>query len=235
MRSILIKNINPSIGESISVDGKNGHHLINVARIKNNESIVIMDGTGTFFYGRVLNVHKKHLDLIIEKREMINKCNLFDLAFCQTKRDALEDVIKSSVEIGIDKFIPVISQYSSNHEINMNRIMSIIESAMIQSNNPFFLNLEEPIALNKLCDRFCDYDKIFYFSSTPNSQSTTLYGPLENDKILIIIGPEGGLSIGEEKILQPFKNFFSINLPTNILRSKTAIGVASGYIIGMTK
>ena len=54
---------------------------------------------------------------------------------------------------------------------------------------------------------------------------------LKDGKLLIIVGPEGGLSKREEEILFSSPYVGNVHLRTNILRSTTAVCAAMGYCL----
>jgi RsmE family RNA methyltransferase len=69
-------------------------------------------------------------------------------------------------------------------------------------------------------------NKIYFSSITSNHQKIDAF--VENT--LIIIGPEGGMSESEEKVL--IESSKVINLPTFILRASTAVSFCTGFISG---
>ena len=60
---------------------------------------------------------------------------------CLVKKDALELIVRQSVEIGITDLKIVKSSRSQNYKINESRLEQIITSAMEQSNFSYRLNL----------------------------------------------------------------------------------------------
>ena len=91
--------------------------------------------------------------------------------------------------------------------------------------------MNEVINFSKLENCFYQYDKVFTFSSSDNTQKprSQIKG---FKKALVVIGPEGGFSQEEETILGNDQKTTMINLPTPILRAPHALSAAVGFLLG---
>ncbi len=233
MRAIYLKDLKNEIKNNlITIRGEKAHHLQKVARVKVGENILILDGRG-FTVEAIIESHgKRELQVKVVESKLIesNKPN-FDLAFCTPKKNACDEILKIATELGINKIYPVHSEYSSRHPFNNERVEKLLESALIQSNNPFFPKFNEVIGFNDLEDLFGSYDKVFVFSSkddveVPKNQIKSF------KKGLVIIGPEGGFSPEEERFLEGGSKTIKIHLSTPILRAPHALSVAIGFLLG---
>lgn len=217
--------------EIAEITGDSAHHLVKVVRIKPEEKILILNGLGDHFECDVQTVSKKSVTVQILVQKRLEKKHNIDLALCPPKKDATADILKYSVELAINKVFPIESQYSQLKIENNERTFRLIESAMIQSNNPYLLEIEEGRNFETLDELFKDYDFIYYFSSHSNIKQCE---KLENKhKILIIIGPEAGLSYEEEEFLLTHKKVNVVHFDSWILRSQTAVCSAVGYVFGL--
>ena len=127
-------------------------------------------------------------------------------------------MIQKATELGVTRFIPLLTDRTVVRKINEKRIKKIIVEASEQSNR---LNL--PI-LDKL--------KNFEEFLKENIDMTIIFGDLNSDNkkidikrdepLCILIGPEGDFSIKEREIISKMKNIIPININKNILRSETA-------------
>jgi 16S rRNA (uracil1498-N3)-methyltransferase len=202
------------------------HHLVNVMRIKQDEDVLIITNTkGSGLKTSVHNISKKELTLKITKEINTNKSYSIDLAFGVPKKDALVEILKAATEIGINKIIPIQTEYSwSKYEFS-DRYKKIITTAVEQSNNLFFPEIcEDKVKLNSI--KFEQYDSVIYFSSNFEMGVNEIK---PKGKILMIIGPEGGLSPNEERFLKDHAQITNLNVP--ILRAKTAVSFCLGTII----
>lgn len=222
-----------NLNDEISIGGDNGKHLIKVTRIKVGEEILLLNGKGLKAHTKILEHDKKNVRLRILKIELIEKYEFIDIAIACPKRDAFVDIVRACVELGVSKIIPMRSKYSQLKEISNERMDKIIESGMIQSNNPFFLKFEKLIDLKDLINDVDQYDHVFYLnysdSTFPNVEK--LKG-LMSKKILLILGPEGGFSMDEELEIKKINGVESIALSPYILKSPTAAIAGVGLLFG---
>ena len=233
MRAIYIKDLKNEIKKGlITVKGDKAHHLQKVARVKIGENILILDGRGLTVTAKIESHGKRELQVKIIESNVIepNKPSL-DLAFCSPKKNASDEILKIATELGINKIYPIYSDYSSRYPFNQERVEKLLESALIQSNNPFFPKFKEVIGFSELEVLFEDYDKVFLFSSkdcveAPRNQINNF------EKGLVIIGPEGGFSPKEESSLKSVSKVVKVHLPTPILRAPHALSVAVGFLMG---
>lgn len=228
MRAVYLEQDIKNVKE-VSVEGAKAHHLINVIRISVGENVLALDGEGGSALFEVTDVKKKSLVLIKEKyffeKEKETK---IDLAFCQVKKDALESVLKASVELGSNKVTILNSTFSQRYKLNIEKINKQMIAALEQSNNMYLPKL----ILKKLNEiDLTEYDAVLYFSSIKGEEGRSYDS---GKKYLVIIGPEGGLSREEEEELSS-KGAHSIKLDIPIMRTSTAVGCAFGYLLGKIK
>ena len=130
------------------------------------------------------------------------------------------------------------SQFAQEVEIGegKSRFLKIIESAMIQSNNPFFTKFEQtiPFADLEIFLKQAKYEKIFYFTSLASTAAFPSPAlPLtKKDKTLFIIGPEGGFSTEEESYFSNNPQISKHHLNSYILKAQTAVVAAAGFLLG---
>ena len=226
MRAIVIKNFY-SKTNTFLLEGKKAQHLLHVARVKIEEEVKILDGTGHSYLTKVLNIKKKVIELeILEKRESKPKKLNLAVSFGLTKKESFELSIKQLVEIGIQEINILSTEYSQRYEVKEDRMESIIESAMEQSNQANY-----PIIKFQNFDEYLENEKnqIIYFSSIETENKDLIVN--KNKKYNLLLGPEGGLSRKEESKVAE-KGSLVIHLPTNILRTSTAVNFCSGYTLG---
>lgn len=228
MRSIIL---NEQLKEEIIVSDRDKlHHLNNVIRIKNNEKILILKGDGEKRLYEIVGISKKSIKLI--SKDKIEKTFVrfnIDILIGATKKDDLNNILSSCVELGISNIFLVKTDYSQKIDYDMDRILRILYSAQEQSNNALTPTV-------KLIDNLADFDivdyrKIFVFHPQDIEKSNDTFKT--NEKYLIAIGPEGGFS---EKEISFFKKMWKsdfIKFETPILRARTAVPAAFGYAYKM--
>jgi len=199
------------------------HYLKDVMRLKAGDTFSVFNNQGEWS-ACVQNYEKKSTKIkILEKlRDKKNEQNIW-LAFTPIKQNPLNFIIQKGTELGVQKFIPILSERTAIKEINIERVKKIIIESAEQSNRisvPEIAKLENIKNFlisfpKKGCLVFCDIncDK----SDLKNILSKKDIGP-----ICILIGPEGDFSENERKLIIELEQSQSISLAQNILRAETA-------------
>ncbi len=217
-----------TIDELITIDGESAKHLL-VARVRIEEEILLLNGKGKKIVAKVISLQKKSIDLMVLIIDSAMPSHALRLALGMPKKDAFEDIIKISVELGIAEIYPLTTQFSQSIYQENERIHRILESALIQSNNLFFPIIHPQSNLLEYLSRMDNQDLAF-FNSRPNTKNDR-----ENKCLFtsVLIGPEGGFSQEEEAQILSHKNVKSIHLPTPILRAPTAVASSIGYLLAL--
>ncbi|MBL6990036.1 MAG: 16S rRNA (uracil(1498)-N(3))-methyltransferase [Bacteriovoracaceae bacterium] len=225
------------IGSLIKIEKERAHHLIKVVRINIGEKILLLSGKGHKIFCTVKSVSKYLVEVEIEDIKFCPPNSSLDLALCMPKRDAFEEVLRFAVEIGIQKIIPLYSKFSARNFKVTSRHSKVIESAIIQSNNPYDIKIEEINKFESIEEMAKNYKRVFYFTSQyALNNYDDLHNKIADDaKCLMIIGPEGGLSLQEENLIKTLNNIKVFHLPSNILKTPTAVCVASGFLMGIAQ
>ena len=127
-------------------------------------------------------------------------------------------MIQKATELGVTRFIPLLTDRTVVRKINEKRIKKIIVEASEQSNR---LNLPTLDKLKNLEEFLKENIDITIHFGDLNSKNKKI--DIKRDEPLcILIGPEGDFSIKEREIISKMKNIIPININKNILRSETA-------------
>ena len=111
MRAIFYPFESHTAGDLIQVTGDTVHHL-NVARARENEKILLLNGKGQKLLGVIQAFSKKSIDIKITESENVAEGHGLLLAIAMPKKDAFEDILKIAVELGVREIYPLTSNYS---------------------------------------------------------------------------------------------------------------------------
>ena len=199
------------------------HYIKDVMRLKVGDNFSVFNTQGEW-NAAILSYGKESVQIkILNKfRDKKNEQNIW-LAFTPIKQNSLNFVIQKATELGVQKFIPILSERTMVKNINIERVKKIIVESAEQSNRisiPEIKNLE---TIKKFlsefpkngCLVFCDIN--CNTSNLKNILSKKNFGP-----ICILIGPEGDFSEKERKMIIDLSQTYSISLAKNILRAETA-------------
>ena len=200
------------------LDKTQSHYIHKVMRIKEGQNFSLFNQSGEF-EAKVENIIRGIVEFSVEKklRSADNPREIW-LAFTPIKLNYLNIMIQKATELGVTRFIPLLSDRTIVRKINEKRVKKIIVEASEQSNR---LNLPILDKLKKLEDFLKENTDTTIFFGDLNSDNKKI--DIQSDEpICVLIGPEGDFSIKEREIISKMKNIIPLNINKNILRSETA-------------
>ena len=219
-----MSNIRLFFSESLYINLKSkldkiqSHYIHKVMRIKEGQNFSLFNQSGEF-EAKVENIIRGIVEFSVEKklRSADNPTEIW-LAFTPIKLNYLNLMIQKATELGVTRFIPLLSERTVVRKINEKRVKKIIVEASEQSNR---LNLPTLDKLKNLEEFLKENIDITIHFGDLNSKNKKI--DIKRDEPLcILIGPEGDFSIKEREIISKMKNIIPININKNILRSETA-------------
>ena len=197
-------------------------HAVRVLRLKQNDTIRLIDGKGRFYEGNIINNSPKKCEVqIINSHEEINNKPFLHVAIAPTKNnDRLEWFIEKCTEIGINKITPLLCSNSERKNIKTERLIKTAISAMKQSLKATLPHINELQHFNKLVTQPFNGKK--YIAHCYNENQKHLKDCYEKgENTLILIGPEGDFNIEEIK-LAINNDFEPVTFGSSRLRTETA-------------
>jgi len=199
------------------------HYLKDVMRLTAGDTFSVFNNEGEW-KAALHNYEKQGAKIKISKKIMDkkNEQNIW-LAFSPIKQNLLNFMIQKGTELGVQKFIPILSERSVVKDINIERVKKIIIESAEQSNR---ISIPEITELKKLKNFLSDFPKkgclIFCDINCNSSDLKNILLKKDLGPICILIGPEGDFSELERKLIIDHNQSVSISLAKNILRSETA-------------
>ncbi len=199
------------------------HYVKDVMRLKIGDKLSIFNTLGEW-NAIIESYEKKGVKIkIMEKvRDKDNEKNIW-LAFSPIKQSPLNFVIQKGTELGVQRFIPILSERTVVRKINIERVKKIIVEASEQSNRISVPEINKPESLKNFLSQFPKNGSLILCDIYSNKNN--LKNILEkniNDPICILIGPEGDFSENERKMIIDLNQTYSISLAKNILKAETA-------------
>ena len=199
------------------------HYLKDVMRLKAGDTFLVFNSEGEWS-ASVHNYEKKSTKIkILEKvRDKKNEQNIW-LAFTPIKQNPLNFIIQKGTELGVQKFIPILSERSAVKDINVERIKKVIIESAEQSNR---ISVPEITKLENLKNFLISFPKkgclVFCDINCDKSDLKNILSKKDIGPICILIGPEGDFSENERQLILDLKQSQPISLAQNILRAETA-------------
>ena len=215
-------------------------HACSVLRLKVNEELLLIDENGISYVTRVLAVSKEEIIAEIIHKEQSNKKLNFtlDLLQCTLKSNAMDMVVQKMTELGVKNLYITPSNRSvpkyekKDIKGKVDKWQKIADESCKQCERADKPNIYYLEKFNELEELSKNYDLVI--ACVERSNDKTLKDVLrhadKHEKILVIIGPEGGF---EDYEIEFFKNnnFHAVTISNLIYRAETAaISALSGVI-----
>ncbi|RLL48037.1 16S rRNA (uracil(1498)-N(3))-methyltransferase [Oceanobacillus piezotolerans] len=222
-------------GNEVTIQGEDVHHIVKVMRNKPGDNIICNDELGK---SAICEIKQMEVSSIIAEvlewlDEDVEMPIHVTIAQGLPKGDKLDLILQKGTELGASAFIPFQSDRSvvvwDNKKIvkKMTRFSKIVKEASEQSHRTRIPTLHEPMNLDGIIKEGLLYDrKIFAYEEEAKGEhyhsfASILKDLVKGQKLLIVIGPEGGFSETEAQQLKS-NGFETVRLGPRILRTETA-------------
>ncbi len=203
--------------------------LINVLRLRIGDSFIAFNPTDRQRLSKILEISRKTITCELgPPLESLENNLKIALAFSPIKTDRMRFLIEKCTEIGIKSFIPIKFSRTIISDLNCDKLGHYIISACEQSGRISIPSLTPPTSLAEFLITYKDC-AVLFCNEKENSFWLKDFAFTKNKTIVVLIGPEGGLTDQERETLADCDFVQSISLGRNILRSETAAIVATGY------
>ena len=211
-----------SLNLSSKLNKSQSHYLAKVMRVKVGESFSLFNQSGEW-EAKINEILKGIVEFTVLKklREKDNEKNIW-LAFAPIKSNFFNFMIQKATELGVTKFVPIITDRTIVRKINYERIEKIIIEASEQSNRIKVPKVEKTQNLNLFLENNNNKINIIFGDLNTENQNLDPKIKKEDKPICIIIGPEGDFTESEREKILNFKSVQSLKINNNILRTETA-------------
>ena len=203
---------------TLKLDKSQSHYLTKVMRTNIGKNFSLFNQNGEW-EAEITKITKGIVEFLITKkiRSNDNQKEIW-LAFAPVKLNYLNLMIQKATELGVSKFIPILTERTIVRKINEKRLNKIIVEASEQSNRLKVPKLEEIVKLDNFL-KFNQKTNIIFGDLNTNNKKLNIN---TINPLCILIGPEGDFTTKEREKILKFKNIISLKINENILRSETA-------------
>ncbi|MBQ4890553.1 16S rRNA (uracil(1498)-N(3))-methyltransferase [Shewanella sp. UCD-FRSSP16_17] len=215
-----------AVNQLVKLDEDGAAHIGRVLRMTEGENIRLFTGNGNDYLATIISANKKNVTVEIVENTPNNSESPLDLHLGQviSRGDRMDFTIQKSVELGVTTITPLFSDRcgvklsGERLEKKISQWQKIVISACEQSGRSFVPKVRPAMTLNQWCAEQTDALKL-------NLHPRAAHGinglSLENTKVRLLIGPEGGLS-EEEIAMTETHQFTDVLLGPRVLRTETA-------------
>jgi len=220
--------------EVIALIGPEAHHAISVLRVQSGEQIRLADGLGNWAEGPVTSVVKGSLTIAVMARG-VDRANTTSITVAQAllKGDNQKAALDQLVQAGVDSILPWRSSRSIGAADKSEKWRDSIYAAAKQSRQSKIPALELMVDFTELVRNVSRFDKVIALHESASHRLTSSAGWDKCSNLLIIVGPEGGLS-DEELSALGAAGAELIRLGHPVIRADLAGALALGAIHALT-
>lgn len=212
-------------------------HLTRVLRLRTGDEVILFDGNNYQCQARITSINNRQVELLTQQNQFLSRESNLDITLIQgiSRGEKMDWTLQKATELGVNRIIPVdtrrgVVKLDSNRKISrMHHWQGILIHACEQSGRNLLPELDAPKNLNDAIS-LCDESKLFYLDPEASMAIKQLPEITSNNKLCLIIGPEGGFDDDE---LQMMTNMGAqgLKLGPRILRTETA-GIVALAAIG---
>lgn len=213
------------VSDAFSLPDTAARH-VQVLRYQPGEVIELFDGLGKVYQAEIMSMGKKNVDVLIRESTDINLESPLNITLMQSisSSDRMDLTIQKAVELGVTVIQPVLTERSSQRLSGeramkkLERWLDIAIGACEQCGRTVVPRIQPITGLSDaLCALGVDDLKLLMSLNQPRALNQFT----QPQAVVLLVGPEGGLSQAEEE-LAINHGFNAISTGPRVLRTETA-------------
>jgi 16S rRNA (uracil1498-N3)-methyltransferase len=215
----------PAIGDTAVVEGPEARHAVTVSRLAVGESVRVGNGSGLVAGGIVSAVGPGEFRFVVDAVDQIARTTpAIWLAQALAKGDRDELAIQAATELGVDGVIPWAASRSISRwegakiTKGQDRWTAVVREATKQSARAWLPEVA-PLVSTKQLAALAEATRMIVLDPLGDASLTSI--GLDDRDIVLVVGPEGGISPAEFDLLYA-TGAVGARLGGGILRTSTA-------------
>jgi 16S rRNA (uracil1498-N3)-methyltransferase len=220
--------------KTFTLDGDEGRHAATVKRMREGEVIHLCDGQGSRAIATVVKVHKHSLDLAIDQVTFEEAPEpRFVVVQALAKGERAELAVEMLTEVGADAIIPWRAEHSigkwDSVDKGLEKWRRTSRESAKQSRRAWIPEISGLKSTAEVCELMSQAQSVFVLHESAD-QPLAACAIREQGTIMIVVGPEGGISADE---LAAFSNAGArvVHMGASVMRTSTASAIAVGGLL----
>jgi 16S rRNA (uracil1498-N3)-methyltransferase len=225
---------------AVALDGAEAHHAVHVVRAVPGNIVRLIDGEGVEAIGRIDRVDASKAWLSVVEVRAHDRGEGVELVLVQglLKGRAFSEVVRRATELGVAGVVPVVTERTvgrvreGTEAERVARWRAVALAALKQCRGVYLPEVEPPRALAEIAPLLAGADLALVAWEEERSATLKerLSGLTRPGRVILVVGPEGGLSPGEVGFLRG-AGAVSVSVGRRVLRADWA-GPAVAAMIG---
>lgn len=223
------------VGDTVRLDGPESRHA-NVRRLRPGEQVLVTDGVGGVARCAVTVAAGAEIDAsVVERRHEPPPCPRIVVAQALAKGGRGELAVELMTEVGVDEILPwraarcVVEWRGERGDKALAGWRTTAREASKQARRAWLPAIAEPCTTRELADRVHASRLGVVLSEAARTPLAAVPHVPPDGEIVVVVGPEGGLTDHELAALGP-----AYRLGPTVLRTSTAGAVAAALLLSRT-
>lgn len=231
-------------GAEIALDENQARHVGTVLRLELGDELRVFNAQDGEW--RAVISAKSKRGMSVRVQDFVRAARAvpdLDLLFAPVKRHATDLIIEKAAELGVARIRPVITQRTIAETVRLDRLQAIAREGAEQTERFDAPEVVDAVPLAKALDGW-DAGRPLIYADEAGDDATQPWGGasgraaplasvvanLQTEKLALLIGPEGGFSPEERRMLRALPFVKPVSLGPRILRAETAVIAALSVI-----
>ncbi|MEZ5961115.1 MAG: 16S rRNA (uracil(1498)-N(3))-methyltransferase [Hyphomonadaceae bacterium] len=231
-------------GAEIALDEAQARHVGTVLRLNVGDHLRPFNARDGEWRARVTVREKRGMRVVLDSllREARATPDL-DLLFAPVKRHATDLIVEKATELGVRRIRPIVTQRTIAETVRVDRLESIAREAAEQTERFDAPEIFDATLLPKALDGWEAARPLIYADESGDDADKAWGGEtgrarpiaeavanLKAESLSLLIGPEGGFTPEERRMLRSLPYVVPVSLGPRILRAETAVIAALSVI-----
>ena len=219
------------IGREVLLPEQAGEHAVRVLRLERGHPLILINGDGREYDAELASLAKRAVTAVVTTSREVNRETKLRITLAQSiaRGEKMDWILQKATELGVSHIAPLVTERTEvkldeeRAERRMAHWVSVLESACEQCGRTALPTLGPPQRLDRWLTSLEGNE--IRCALIPEGETSLRDLPPIEQGIVIVVGPEGGLSDQDIAMLRQAE-FLGLRLGPRILRTETA-GVAA--------
>ena len=227
------------VGGEVRITGTEAHHAAQVLRVRPGELIDVVDGAGRRVHGDVTSAERSHVTIrVISVIDEPDPRPRLTVVQALAKSDRGERAVETLTEVGVDVIVPwaaahsVVRWDSERSRRGVDRWRSTAHAAGKQARRARLPHVTDVHVTDEVARLVSTATLALVLDEEAGTPLSAYDVPADGD-VILIVGPEGGVSDTEREVFAA-AGALPARLGPTVLRTSTAGTVAAGIVLSST-
>jgi 16S rRNA (uracil1498-N3)-methyltransferase len=219
------------VGTEILLPEQAGEHAVRVLRLERGHPLILINGDGHEYDAELASLARRAVTAVIKQARAVDREAALQITLAQSiaRGEKMDWILQKATELGVSNIVPLVTERTEvkldeeRAERRMAHWDSVIESACEQCGRTTLPSLAAPQRIDRWLTSL-EFAGV-RLAMIPDGEMTVRELPSTESGVIVVVGPEGGLSEQDVVMLRQ-ADFVGLKLGPRIFRTETA-GIAA--------